>query len=90
VEYLTSTLLKSTESSHTLTTAGPLDKSPSLFPQYMGIKRKNYDVKKEIYPQEWGKNMAQTKVIYSIDYQQGTFNLVILEPKGPTVQSPLN
>jgi hypothetical protein len=88
VEYLTSALLTSTESSHTSTTAGPLDKSPSLFSQYMDIKRKNQDIKKEIYPQAWGENMAQTKVLYVVDYQQGTFNLAILEPKGPTTHSP--
>jgi hypothetical protein len=41
-----------------------------------------------VYPQACRENKAQTKILFVVYYQQGMFNLVVLEPKGPTVHFP--
>jgi hypothetical protein len=38
-------------------------------------------VKKEMYPRAWGENKTQAKLLFDLDYQQDTFNLVVLESK---------
>jgi hypothetical protein len=73
--------LSTPEVSQTSTTEGTSDKNPSLFSQYLDIKRKNQGVKKEMYPWAWGENTTQTKLLSVVDYQQGIFNLVVLESK---------
>jgi hypothetical protein len=54
----------------------------------MDIKMKIENIKREVYPQEWGENKAQEKTLSDVNYQQGTFNLAILDPKVPTFHSP--
>jgi hypothetical protein len=44
-------------------------------------------MKKEMYPQAVGET-TQTKFLTIVDYQQGTFNLALLESKVPKPLSP--
>jgi hypothetical protein len=58
VEYLTYNLFPSTLSSQTSTIVGPLENLHSLFFEFMEIKRKNEDIKREVYLQAWGETNA--------------------------------
>jgi hypothetical protein len=69
IDHLTSTLSSTPEVSQASTTEGTYDKKPSLFSQYLDIKRKIQGVKNEMYPWAWGKNTTQTKLLYVVDYQ---------------------
>jgi hypothetical protein len=53
----------------------------------MDVKRQNQEIRKEMYPQSWRENTNQTKVLSIVDYQQGTFNMDILESKFPITLS---
>lgn len=64
-------------------------KQPSLFSHYLDIKRHNKEMKKDMYPQAVGE-IAYTKLLITMDYQQGTFNLALLESKVPKPHSLAN
>ena len=70
IEHLSSTLFLTLEDSHTSRAKGTSDKKPSLFSQYLDIKRKNQGVKKEMYPRDWGENTCNFFLLSVVDYKQ--------------------
>jgi len=58
---------------------GTTENPPTVFSHYLDIKRHNKVLQKEAIPPIGGGEVAHTKLLKTIDYQEDTFNLDLLE-----------
>ena len=89
IEHLPFAMLSTWFIDQASTSGEDIEKKPSLFSHYVDIKRHNREMKNDMYPQVVGE-MTQTKLLTTLDYQHGTFNLDLLESKVPKTLSQID
>jgi hypothetical protein len=49
--------------------------------QFMEIKKKSVQIKKDVYPCIFVQGSLQTRLLYTMDYEKGNINIVVLYSK---------